>query len=219
MPIDYQFPRSLLIQFAKAPELGRVKTRMQPYLSTQQSVSLHCRLVEQTYRTLTYTPDSPALAPVELWTTGRDEEGFFNTMEPPPNRREQQGVDLGMRMYHALEHGLQRYQSVVLVGSDCPFFTVDLFAEALKKLASGIDCVLGPAIDGGYVLIGLSRIDLSLFTGITWSTDQVLAQTRSRLRRLSWQWQELTALPDIDTPEDLTWFTELSEYKEFVLTP
>ncbi len=210
----YEFPNSLLIQFAKAPELGKVKTRMQPELSPEQSLSLHCQLVKHTYQTLT----NSALAAIELWTAGSDKSKFFPALSPAPALRKQLGADLGTRMHHALLDGLQRYESVVLVGSDCPLWTQALLQEALKALAGGMDCVLGPATDGGYVLIGLGRGNIQLFTDIDWGTDQVLAQTRVRLGQLGWRWHELTPLPDLDTAEDLNLFESLKRYDNLFLT-
>jgi glycosyltransferase A (GT-A) superfamily protein (DUF2064 family) len=63
--------------------------------------------------------------------------------------------------------------------------------------------VLNPAVDGGYVLIGLSRFSTLIFSEIPWSTEKVLSETRKRLEMLNWQWQELKTHHDIDRPEDL----------------
>ncbi|MBV1930759.1 MAG: TIGR04282 family arsenosugar biosynthesis glycosyltransferase [Porticoccaceae bacterium] len=206
--MTYEFPHGLLIQFAKAPELGKVKTRMQPQLTTEQSLSLHCQLVKRTYHTLVHS----AVAALELWTSGSDSFEFFQDLEPRAILREQLGSDLGLRMHHALSDGLDRYEAVVLVGSDCPFLSPEVLREAFKLLGTGKDCVLGPATDGGYVLIGLTRNSVELFTDIDWGTDEVLAQTCSRLHQLEWQWAELAPLADIDTPEDLNLITCLKEY-------
>jgi rSAM/selenodomain-associated transferase 1 len=204
----YEFPQALLIQFAKAPEIGKVKTRMQPHLTAQQCLSLHCRLVIHTYHTLTQS----CLAPLELWTAGEDESQFFEGLKPMPGLREQYGADLGLRMHYALLAGLQRYEAVVLVGSDCPFLTEDVLRQALEALSGDVDCVLGPATDGGYVLIGVTRSHEELFEGVSWGTAQVLEQTRLRLDKLAWRWLELTPLADIDTPEDLNLITSWKQY-------
>jgi hypothetical protein len=63
--------------------------------------------------------------------------------------------------------------------------------------------VLGPATDGGYILIGLRQSDESLFSGIDWGTERVLPQTRSRLVAGAYSWQELEPLHDIDEADDL----------------
>jgi hypothetical protein len=111
----------------------------------------------------------------------------------------QQGDDLGERMARALS----RAMPAIVMGSDCPSLTPADLREAAAALDWGVDAVLGPARDGGYVLLGLRRIDASLFEGITWGTDTVLQETRSRLRSLGWRWHELPTRFDIDRPEDL----------------
>lgn len=212
--MSYHFPHTLLIQFARVPELGKVKTRMQPYLSVEQSLLLHCRMVSETYKTLVQSQ----LATVELWSSGSQSPGFFNDLEPSPCLREQKGVDLGMRMHHALSDGLRRYKAVVLVGSDCPFITEQVLRQALEALSVGSDCVLGPATDGGYVLIGLTQASVQLFKDVTWGSNKVLEQTRTHLRQLSWTWHELEPLSDIDKPKDLNQITFLKQYEDLILT-
>lgn len=199
---------SLLIQFARAPALGQVKTRMQPQLSVQESLELHCRLVRHTYQTLTATGVALS-ADLELWTTGTDNSAFFADLRPLPTLRMQRGGDLGARMFDALADGLQRHSAVILVGSDCPALKCEHFQFVVDRLSGAEDCVLGPAIDGGYVLIGLSKVDAYLFKEIAWGTDKVLSQTRQRLAALGWRWTELEALSDVDTFADLSSVTYL----------
>jgi hypothetical protein len=62
---------------------------------------------------------------------------------------------------------------------------------------------VGPAEDGGYVLLGLRCVDHLLFHAMPWGTDQVLSMTCERLQQLDWQHQLLPALWDVDRPEDL----------------
>jgi hypothetical protein len=91
----------------------------------------------------------------------------------------------------------------VLVGTDCPALTADYLAQAFALLDGGADAVVGPAEDGGYILIGLRRTDKRLFDGVAWGTASVLDETRARLAALGWSWQELETLWDVDRPEDL----------------
>ena len=116
--------------------------------------------------------------------------------------RRQRGADLGERMYHALAAGLARYERVLLVGSDCPAIDAAYLHRALQVL-DDVPVVLGPALDGGYVLIGVRSVDPALFAGIAWGQPTVYAETVARLRRLGVDWTALPALPDIDRPADL----------------
>jgi rSAM/selenodomain-associated transferase 1 len=194
----FHYPRGLLIQFAKAPVPGQVKSRMSPVLSGEQSAELHRTLVRHTLGKLVVA----RLAPVELWISAP--HPFFTSLANLAPSVTQAGDDLGERMWHAFEATLPRARPVVLVGSDCPFFSPSYLLQAFHLLlAPDVDAVLGPAEDGGYVLIGLKRTHRRLFEGVDWGTARVLEQTRDRLRQLGWRWRELPALRDIDHPADL----------------
>ena len=91
---------------------------------------------------------------------------------------------------------------MVLIGSDCPAITSDYLRTALCAL-SRVDVVLGPAADGGYVLVGMKKAEREIFAGVDWGTSRVLQQTRERLRAIKRSCFELPVLNDIDRPEDL----------------
>jgi len=113
----------------------------------------------------------------------------------------QQGDDLGDRMLYGFQDGFARgYQNIVLVGADCPTIDSSLLDEGFAALASH-NLVLGPTVDGGYYLIGLNEMYPSLFAGIDWGMNQVLAQTMAIGHDLNPEL--LVTLHDVDSPEDL----------------
>ena len=193
--------RALLIQFARAPEPGAVKTRMLPHLSARQACDLHCELVAWTSRQLV----SAGLGVVELAVAGDTGGVLFRACRASGVSAiyPQVGRDLGERMYRAILGGLARYDRVILVGSDCPWIDGPYLQSALEALDAA-SVALGPALDGGYVLIGARQVRPELFTRISWGTEAVLAQTRLRLEALGLRWRELPALRDVDRPEDLS---------------
>lgn len=203
--------RTLFIQFARSPLVGAVKTRMTPYLSPQQACDLHQALVLWTCRTLV----AAKLGAVELAVAGDSVRPLFKEcMELGLTAlTQQQGEDLGENMYCAIAQGLSRYEKVVLVGSDCPSLDESYLAAALAALER-VPLVLGPADDGGYVLIGARQIVPALFEGIAWGGADVFASTVERLRQLGWRWEELASLPDIDRPEDLPIWQALAGIKQ-----
>ena len=91
---------------------------------------------------------------------------------------DQVGKNLGQRMHRTfVDLFAQGYQQVIIVGTDVPTLPLTVYQEAFAILSHS-EVVLGPALDGGYYLIGLTRPTEDLFAGIPWSTDQVLAATR-----------------------------------------
>lgn len=190
----------LLVQFARAPREGSVKTRMTPHLSAAGARDLHCELVDWTCRTLL----ASGLGDVEIHVAGDTGQPLFECCRALGAAAivPQQGADLGERMYHAMRGGLARYGTVILVGSDCP----GIDGAYLRRAVFALDeapLVLGPAIDGGYVMIGARSIEPGLFRDIPWGTGEVYARTRAALGRSGARWAELPALADIDRPEDL----------------
>ena len=196
--------------FAKAPIPGEAKTRLIPALGSQGASRLYERLINHTLSLCC----GAGVCPVELWCAPDTSDAFFQqcAREFDIALHEQHGAELGERMYHAMSSRLEQYPHAVLVGSDCPSLTPDVLRETFTALDRGMDAVIAPAEDGGYVLLGLRRMHHNLFTGIPWGTDQVMAVTRRRLEQLNWQWLELPRQWDVDRPEDLARLARLPEY-------
>lgn len=187
--------------FAKAPDAGRVKTRLLPALDGEAAALLHRRLV---LHALEAACDA-APGRVELHCSPSTDHPFFAECAARHDLalvRQCEG-DIGARMAHALRAATAD-NPLLLVGTDCPARTAADLLAAIEALDSGCDAVLGPVEDGGYSLIGLARFEAQVFAGIVWSTDQVLAQTLARLRRHEFRVRMLPALWDVDRPDDLT---------------
>ena len=130
-------------------------------------------------------------------------------LEPPPIPPliAQCEGDLGMRLRFALQQGFENeFERIVVMGSDCPAVSEPLVTQAVNLLAH-YDVVLGPALDGGYYLMGLRKMALSrfgtLFENIPWSTDNVLSLTLKAAASAGLSVDLLQPLSDIDRPEDL----------------
>jgi rSAM/selenodomain-associated transferase 1 len=187
-----------VILFTKAPEPGRVKTRLIPLLGPEGAAALQARLITHALETIR----GGAFSSVELHGDPANDPFLqFCAAQYRVPLVEQCAGDLGVRMHHAFA-GASASSGVLLVGSDCPALTARHLREAARTLAAGRDAVLGPVEDGGYALIGLRRPDARLFEGIAWGTASVLEQTRERLRQLSMNWIELETLWDVDTVAD-----------------
>ena len=200
-------PETALIVFARAPEPGRVKTRLVPLLGKSGAARLHARLVERTL----VTAFAAGFDNVDLYCSPGIDHIFFvkNHKRFGVGLRSQGRGDLGDRMYRAFGRALRSRPYAVLIGSDCPVLRPGDLRAAVGALRAGADAVLSPAEDGGYALIGLRRVSRRLFDGIAWSTPAVLAQTRRRLRQLRWRWKELRTVWDVDRPQDVARLNKL----------
>lgn len=183
--------------FAKAPVAGQVKTRLVPALGEQGAARLHERLVDHALEIAC----AAGLGPVELCCAPDASHPFFveRAARFGVALTEQGPGDLGERMQRALAGRLP----AVLIGSDCAAMTPAYLREAGRALATGHDAVLGPAEDGGYVLVATARTHPEAFARIRWGRPNVLAAQRARFRAIGWRWTELATLWDVDRPADL----------------
>jgi rSAM/selenodomain-associated transferase 1 len=106
-------------------------------------------------------------------------------------------------MLNAFEDGFNKgYDKIVLIGSDLPDLNQMLINEAFYLLDKN-EVVLGPALDGGYYLIGMNKPIPRLFLDKPWSTPQLMGITLKELNTHGHSVSTLQPLNDIDTYEDL----------------
>ncbi len=189
------------------PRLGEVKTRLVPPLSAEDALALHDRMSRHTLRralALSATGD----ARVEVRTDAAFPRVAYDWLGRGFAARYQGEGDLGdrIRLAFGSAFGLGA-KRVVVVGSDCPRLTSAHLRDALQRLAH-VDIVLGPSTDGGYYLVALraesgKRSVPVLFTGVPWSTADVLATTIAIAENNDLTYAVLETLPDVDLPEDL----------------
>ena len=183
------YPQYRLLVFAKSPVLGAAKTRLQPRLPKEFSLALHCQLVKTV---LTQWSES-AICPIDCWVSG-DENIFIKKImnDGLPNLPalplyQQKGCDLGERLAHAIKASFadtshsKTTAGVFVVGTDCPSLSAQYLQTACSMLEQ-YDAVIGPADDGGYVLLGLKIPNAELFKDIEWGGSFVFEATLSRLR-------------------------------------
>jgi rSAM/selenodomain-associated transferase 2/rSAM/selenodomain-associated transferase 1 len=194
---------------AKAPVPGLAKTRLIPALGAAGAARAQRGFALQTLA----TARAAATGPVSLWCAPDAGHRFFAALRARHgvDCLAQPGGDLGARMASVMHRHFDGTSPVplLIVGTDCPVLTPAHLQQAADVLQAH-DAVLIPAEDGGYVLIGLRRPLPAVFEGITWSTPQVLMQTRERLRATGASWQELPMLWDVDEPADWARFKNKS---------
>lgn len=196
-----------LLVFARDPQCGQAKTRLVPVLGQQTAIDIYRKLLADTLDTAAQA----AAGRHELWVDCLPARSELTTLAARHGMpiRVQRGADLGARMHAALTAALWQAKYAVLIGTDCPELDAAYLGNAFRGLERH-DVVLGPAADGGYVLIGLRRTNPLIFDDIPWGSDRVLAATRRRLGEIAWSWHELPTLHDVDEPADLKRFPELA---------
>jgi hypothetical protein len=188
--------KSCVVVFGREPIPGEVKSRLAAGIGAEAAARVYAAILEHT---LEVARNSGArvvlsLAEVPSGSWARDVGAVVEI---------QRGNDLGDRMDDAFARRFAEGEGrVVMVGSDCPWFTTTHVAKASAKLG-GADAVLGPATDGGYWLVAQRPPGLAMFARIPWSSPETLEETRKRISALGGTWFELEELVDIDTVEDL----------------
>ena len=188
-------PRTNVAILAKAPIPGLTKTRLIPTIGAHAAAKLQEAMTKRTVASAV----ASAIGPVTLWCAPDPAHASFRELavQHKITLKRQPDGDLGVRMLAAFATG-----PTLVVGSDCPALKPEHFEVAAKALRD-VDVVLIQAEDGGYVLIGARAAHAELFSGMTWGTSNVLAQTRMRLSTLGLTSVELSTLWDVDTDEDL----------------
>jgi glycosyltransferase A (GT-A) superfamily protein (DUF2064 family) len=103
------------------------------------------------------------------------------------------GSDLGPRLIRGFDDLLNAgHDGAILVGADSPTLPLSILRAAVDAVRRGDNVVLGPAHDGGYTLVGLSKVHPRLFEDIPWSTSDVYRLTLDRARDIG--------LPVVDVP-------------------
>lgn len=208
--------RAAVIIMSRVPRPGKTKTRLMTRMNGQECADFHraaLRDICQTVREsgldgyIYYVDDQLDTSEKQEFCSAdsrwslSDLDNCFMALRP------QQGSDLGERMKNAARELLHEYDAVVLAGSDCPAVNTAHFQQMLSMLSS-YDLILGPAVDGGYYLLGMKKVYDDIFTGILWGTAGVLKQTLAAADGLNLSYALLEPLADIDTWQDLLDFVQ-----------
>jgi len=191
------FSTTALVIFVRNPILGQVKTRLAKDIGDERALAIYIQLLEHTlkitrglsFRKFVYYADE--VSDYDLWSV------------PGYTKRKQNGVNLGERMLNSFKELFdQGFTRIIIIGSDCLQLQTENLQEAVALLESNA-AVIGPASDGGYYLLGLTKLYPDLFVNKPWSTDQVFAKTINDFNNQGISYALLEELSDIDTVADL----------------
>lgn len=186
-----------LVIFVRNPISGKVKTRLAKDIGDERALEIYLQLLQHTleitrglsFRKFIYYADE--VSDYDLWSV------------PGYTRRKQNGNDLGERMLDSFKELFdQGFTRIIIIGSDCLQLKTETLEKAVTLLESNA-AVIGPASDGGYYLLGLTKFYPDLFTNKPWSTDQVFAKTIDDFVKQGISYTLLEELSDIDDVTDL----------------
>jgi uncharacterized protein len=211
--IDDGHSREHLLIFTRYPSPGSTKTRLIPTLGAEGAAALHQQMVEHAlWEARQWQRVAPAAGPtagpptqraIAVWYTGGTPAQMATWLGNDLDYHPQGEGDLGDRLSQACQWAFATgAQSVLLMGTDCPGLDELILTTAQHHLQRH-DLVLGPALDGGYYLMGLRRWIPELFQGIAWSTATVLTRTMAIAQRLRLRTHLLSPLSDVDYAADL----------------
>ena len=208
-----QKTKNALIVFIKNPELGKVKTRLAKTVGDEKALAIyialmeHTRLIAEALPVERYLFYSPEIKEDDNWHVDK----FKKTLQIE--------ADLGAKMATAFHTVFKENEKVVIIGSDCASLTPEIVQEAFDRL-DNYPFVIGPAMDGGYYLLGMNQFSPEVFRDIVWSTDAVFPTTVERIEGMNQTYFLLPVLSDIDYEEDWVkygWELEEKEDKTKIL--
>ena len=207
-----------LLIFSRFPVPGEVKTRLIPALGPDRAALLQRRMTEHVVsvaRSLGEAGTHSGLA-TTLFCTGAPLRAFRAWLGPGCGYQKQGRGTLGERMERGVAWALrQEAEKVLILGTDIPDISVAILRQALASLADK-DLVLGPAMDGGYYLLGLKRMHSELFHAICWGSSRVYDQTMRVAGRLGLSVTSLPPLHDVDGGADLDVVRRKAEFADCI---
>ena len=190
--------------FCKTPAAGHSKTRLSPPLRADECASLSAcfiRDVAATIGAMTYDGDVTGYA---VYTPAGSEQRLRSLLPAGFRLLLQSEDDFGARLLKATSDLLAAgHAGAILINSDSPTLPLSILRAAVDAVRREDSVVLGPALDGGYTLIGLSRAHRRVFTDIPWSTPQVYERTVERAREMRLPVVTLPQWYDIDDGDSL----------------
>ena len=200
--------KTLLIIFAKHPQIGKVKRRLGRDLGMEASLWIYNKILQHTAKTSFHSKLDTVVF------KNKKSSKLESIFKHVKKFEIQKGKNLGEKMEAAFLWAFdQKYENVMLIGTDLWTLNKDTLLEA-KKALENKDIVIGPCYDGGYYLIGMRNLNNEIFTDIPWSKKEVFRKTLSKAKENSIYCLDLKN--DVDNKKSLEAHTSL--YKQYKKT-
>jgi rSAM/selenodomain-associated transferase 1 len=194
-----------LAVMTKAPQAGRVKTRLVPPLTPEEAAELNKCFLRDTAAAISNAAGADTACGIAVYTPVGAESAYTDILLADFSLLPQRGDEFGERLYFAVEDLFKcGFDSLCLIDSDSPTVPAENFEQAVELLSTSEDrVVLGPSDDGGYYLIGVKKPHRHLFEQIDWSTERVLNQTKQRATEIGIEVKLLPTGYDVDDDASL----------------
>lgn len=187
--------KNLLMIFTRNPELGKCKTRLAATIGNQAALEVYELLLDHT---VTITKNLSVTKEVHYSTRIGQNDIWDPTVY---NKKQQEGKDLGVRMYNAFRNGFESgYTNIIIIGSDMYDLSEQDIENAFEALKNN-EYVIGPAEDGGYYLFGMKSLNSKVFQNKSWGTNTVLPNTLKDIQQTNVKLLE--ERNDVDYYEDI----------------
>jgi rSAM/selenodomain-associated transferase 1 len=194
----YPMKKAIIIM-AKVPVASQVKTRLQPFLTPEQSAEISAAFLQDAEHKAKSVEENliVAVSPFEKKDRLKDILQHSNTLI------EQTGENIGEKMLNAFKFAFnQGADAVVMFGTDSPTFPADYIEQAFEFLEIETDVVLGKTEDGGFYLIALRKFDRRIFNGVSWSSAETFEEVWQNVMDLGLHLREVPSWYDVDESED-----------------
>ena len=194
-----------LAVMTKAPQAGRVKTRLIPPLTPEEAAELNKCFLRDTAAAISNAAGADTACGIAVYTPVGAESVYTDILPADFSLLPQRGDKFGERLYLAIEDLCKcGFDALCLIDSDSPTVPAENFEQAVELLSTSEDrVVLGPGDDGGYYLIGMKKPHRHLFEQIDWSTERVLNQTMQRATEIGIEVKLLPTGYDVDDDASL----------------
>jgi uncharacterized protein len=193
-----------IIIFVRNPVLGKVKSRLATSVGKKNALKIYNWLLDHTCKI------SKNLS-TDKFVFYEDFINYDDIWDNAIYRKKlQEGNGLGKRMKNAFKYLFDAgYRKIIIIGSDCYELTSKIIEDAFDTFSKN-DVVIGPALDGGYYLLGMDDFIPELFENKKWGSDTVFADTVSQVKKLDYSLNVLVQLKDVDVESDID-FNKLKE--------
>ncbi|MBI5328110.1 MAG: TIGR04282 family arsenosugar biosynthesis glycosyltransferase [Deltaproteobacteria bacterium] len=201
MQVTSKKSSNALVVMLKAPVAGRVKTRLVPPLKAEDAARLYQCFIEDIFSSISKLTDVDIIA---ACTPQRLAKKVKRILPSGILVTPQKGKDLGERLENIFSLlFLKGYNKVAIIGTDSPDLPVEFIKKSFAMLIGIVNLVIGPAEDGGYYLIAMSKDCRQIFKDIPWSTNMVFEKTIEKAQKAGLKSDILPIWYDVDDINNL----------------